>query len=108
MDEDQTKLIEIVSRESERLNKLVSDFLLYSRDQRHEFQKVDLVKVIEETLVLLAHHPLFGRNVRVEKQFSTEAIDSLGRRRQAAAGLLEYLRQRTEGHAGWGTFDSAG
>ncbi len=69
LDDDQTKLIEIVSHESERLNKLVSDFLIYCRDQRHEPQKVDLVKVIEETLVLLSHHPLFGGNVRVEKHF---------------------------------------
>ena len=70
LDEDQTKLIEIVSHESERLNKLVSDFLLYCRDQRHEPQKVDLVKVIDETLVLLSNHPLFGGNVRVEKRYS--------------------------------------
>jgi two-component system sensor histidine kinase PilS (NtrC family) len=68
LDEDQSKLIEIVSNESERLNKLVSDFLLYCRDQRHEPQEVDLVSVIEETLVLLSHHPLFGANVRVEKR----------------------------------------
>jgi two-component system sensor histidine kinase PilS (NtrC family) len=68
LDEDQSKLIEIVSNESERLNKLVSDFLLYCRDQRNEPQEVDLVNVIEETLVLLSHHPLFGANVRVEKR----------------------------------------
>jgi two-component system sensor histidine kinase PilS (NtrC family) len=69
LDEDQTKLIEIVSHESERLNKLVSDFLLYCRDQRYEPQKVDLLKVIDETLVLLSNHPLFGANLRVEKRF---------------------------------------
>jgi two-component system sensor histidine kinase PilS (NtrC family) len=69
LDDDQTKLIEIVSHESERLNKLVSDFLLYCRDQRHEPQKVDLVKVIEETFVLLSNHPLIGDNVRLEKHF---------------------------------------
>jgi two-component system sensor histidine kinase PilS (NtrC family) len=68
LDEDQAKLIEIVSNESERLNKLVSDFLLYCRDQRLEPQEVDLVNVVEETLVLLSHHPLFRANVRVEKQ----------------------------------------
>ena len=68
LDDDQSKLIEIVSHESERLNKLVSDFLLYCRDQRHEAQQVDLLNVIEETLVLLSHHPLFGANVRVEKR----------------------------------------
>jgi len=69
LDDDQSKLIEIVSHESERLNKLVSDFLLYCRDQRHEPQEVDLVNVIEETLVLLSHHPLFGANIRLKKRF---------------------------------------
>jgi two-component system sensor histidine kinase PilS (NtrC family) len=68
LDDDQTKLIEIVINESERLNKLVSDFLLYCRDQRHEFREVELVNLIEETLVLLSHHPLFGANVRVQKR----------------------------------------
>jgi len=74
LDGDQSKLIEIVSHESERLNKLVSDFLLYCRDQRHEPQKVELVKVIEETLVLLSNHPLFGVNVRVEKRFPPKPL----------------------------------
>ena len=74
LDEDQSKLIEIVSSESERLNKLVSDFLLYCRDQRLEFQEVDLVNLIEETLVLLAHHPLFGANVRVEKRIPAKPM----------------------------------
>jgi two-component system sensor histidine kinase PilS (NtrC family) len=74
LDEDQSKLIEIVSHESERLNKLVSDFLLYCRDQRHELQEVDLVNVIEETLVLLSHHPLFGANIRLEKRFPATLV----------------------------------
>jgi two-component system sensor histidine kinase PilS (NtrC family) len=68
LDEDQAKLIEIVNSESGRLNKLVSDFLLYCRDQRLEFQEVDLVNLFEETLVLLAHHPLFGAKIQVEKR----------------------------------------
>jgi two-component system sensor histidine kinase PilS (NtrC family) len=69
LDEDQAKLITIVSRESERLNKLVSDFLLYSRDQRFEFQRVDVVTLLEETLLLLEHHPLFGPQVHLERKF---------------------------------------
>jgi signal transduction histidine kinase len=74
LDEDQSKLIEIVSSESERLNKLVSDILLYCRDQRHELQEVNLVNLIEETLVLLSHHPLFGANVRVEKRVPAKPL----------------------------------
>jgi two-component system sensor histidine kinase PilS (NtrC family) len=74
LDEDQSKLIEIVSNESKRLNKLVSDFLLYCRDQHHEPQEVDLANVIEETLVLLSHHPLFGANVRVQKRLPARPL----------------------------------
>jgi two-component system sensor histidine kinase PilS (NtrC family) len=73
LDEDQSKLIEIVNGESERLNKLLSDFLVYCRDQRFEFRKVDVVKLVEETLALLPHHPLFGPNVSLEKRIPAKA-----------------------------------
>jgi two-component system sensor histidine kinase PilS (NtrC family) len=68
LDGDQAQLIEIVNHESARLNKLVSDFLLYCRDHRPEPQEVDLGNVIGETLLLLSHHPLFGANIRLEKR----------------------------------------
>ncbi len=69
LDDDQAKLIEIVSRESERLVKLVSDFLLYSREQRFEFREVDLTNLLEETLLLVEHHPLFSPNCRLTRNF---------------------------------------
>ncbi|HXH50539.1 MAG TPA: ATP-binding protein [Terriglobia bacterium] len=65
IDEDERKLIAIVSRESERLNKLVSDFLVYSREQRFKFSKVDLVVLIEETLLLLQHRPDFPQGIKI-------------------------------------------
>jgi two-component system sensor histidine kinase PilS (NtrC family) len=74
MDDDQSKLIAIVSRESERLNKLASDFLLYSRDQRFEFHQVDVVTLLEETLLLIEHHPLFGPQVRIERKFPRRGV----------------------------------
>jgi two-component system sensor histidine kinase PilS (NtrC family) len=74
LDEDQAKLIDIVSRESERLNKLVSDFLIYSRDQKFEFQEVDLVPLLEETLLLVEHHPGFDSRTRVERKFPRRPV----------------------------------
>lgn len=74
LDEDQSKLIAIVSRESERLNKLVSDFLVYSRDQRFEFREVDVVNLLEETLLLVEHHPLFGSGFRVERKIPSHPV----------------------------------
>jgi len=74
LDEDQAKLISIVTRESERLNKLASDFLLYSRDQRFEFREVDIANLLEETLLLLEHHPLFGSQTRIERKLPSHPV----------------------------------
>ena len=74
LDDDQANLIEIVSRESERLNKLASDFLLYSRDRGFEFQRVDVATLLEETLLLVEHHPLFGPKYNIERRFPGRAV----------------------------------
>ncbi|HVA00424.1 MAG TPA: ATP-binding protein [Terriglobia bacterium] len=73
-DEDQRKLIAIVSRESERLNKLVSDFLMYSREQRFEFREVDLLVLLEETLLLLEHHPSVPQHFQIERRFPEHPV----------------------------------
>jgi two-component system sensor histidine kinase PilS (NtrC family) len=77
LDEDQTRLMEIVSGESERLNKMVTDFLAYSVDQRFEFREVDLVKLLEETLMLLEHHPLFGAGHELRRRIPNHSVPIL-------------------------------
>ncbi len=67
-DDDQRKLVGIVSQESERLNKLVSDFLLYAREQRFEFQEVDVLVLVEETLLLLGHHSSLPRSFQIKRR----------------------------------------
>ena len=79
IDEDERNLIAIVSRESERLNKLVSDFLLYSRDQRFEFREVDVVVLLEETLLLLQHRPDLPRNVRIVRNLPRHSLGAENR-----------------------------
>ena len=74
IDEDERKLIAILSRESERLNKLVSDFLLYSHEQRFEFREVDVVVLIEETLLLLQHRADFPPGVRIERKLPRHPV----------------------------------
>ncbi|MGH9449274.1 MAG: two-component system sensor histidine kinase NtrB [Terriglobia bacterium] len=69
MNEDQAKLMGIVSRESGRLDKLVSDFLAYAREQRFEFRSADLAALLDETLLLLEHHPQFGAKLEISRVF---------------------------------------
>lgn len=73
-DEDQHKLIAIVSRESERLNKLVSDILAYSREWSFKFQRVDLGVLIDETLLLLAHRPSLPPDLRIERKLPKHPV----------------------------------
>ena len=55
LSEEHRQLLQIVTRESERLNGIITDFLAYSRGKQYQFTKVDLVPLLEDTLTLLEH-----------------------------------------------------
>ncbi len=55
--EDQRLLLEIVTRESERLNAIITDFLNYTREKVYKFAATDLVQLVEDTLTLLENRP---------------------------------------------------
>lgn len=50
---DQLQLMDIVLRESDRLNRIVSDFLIYARPPRTERTTTELVSLLAETIALL-------------------------------------------------------
>src|SRR5205807_5786236 len=51
--EEQKTLVNIVTRESTRLNSIISDFLVYSREKSYKFSRMDLIPLLEDALVLL-------------------------------------------------------
>lgn len=53
--DEQRTLVEIVTRESERLNNIITDFLAYSRGKQYKFERVNLLPLLEDTLTLLAN-----------------------------------------------------
>ena len=61
LDDEQKTLVNIVTRESERLNNIISDFLTYTREKQYEFARVDLVLLLEETLTLLDNRNHLGQ-----------------------------------------------
>jgi signal transduction histidine kinase len=50
---DQAQLMEIVLKESERLNETIKSFLAYARPQRFSPQRLDLRAIVQETAMLL-------------------------------------------------------
>jgi two-component system sensor histidine kinase PilS (NtrC family) len=55
--EDERTLLDIVRRESDRLNGIVTDFLAYSRVKDYHFETVDLLPLVDEILRLVENKP---------------------------------------------------
>jgi two-component system sensor histidine kinase PilS (NtrC family) len=56
-DTEQAQLMEIILRESDRLNKIVADYLNYARPRPAELKNVDIRGVVSDTLRLLRNSP---------------------------------------------------
>lgn len=70
---EQRQLLEIVTRESERLNGIITDFLAYSRGKQYRFAEVDLLPLLADTLTLLEHR-LIAQNtgIRIERHYRVD------------------------------------
>jgi two-component system sensor histidine kinase PilS (NtrC family) len=76
LDEDDQRLVEIVRRESERLNHLITDFLRYSRDTSYRFVVEDIARLLDETLTLVERQPSFNGQYRIERQLRGEELQA--------------------------------
>ena len=68
-DSTENQLMAIVSREIDRLNQLISDFLLFARPKEIKLRTFDLNQVIMESLALFKNGPRWNENVSVLTHF---------------------------------------
>jgi two-component system, NtrC family, sensor histidine kinase PilS len=75
MNQEHRRLLDIVTRESQRLNGIITDFLAYSRTKQYHFAKTDLIQLVEDTLTLMHHRMVAeGTGISIERKFTvTEA-----------------------------------
>jgi two-component system, NtrC family, sensor histidine kinase PilS len=67
---DQAQLMDIVLRESERLNQTIKSFLAYARPQRYSLQQLDLRAIVQETAILLRNSTEVDQSHIIEAQQS--------------------------------------
>jgi two-component system sensor histidine kinase PilS (NtrC family) len=65
-------LMDIILRESERLNNLITDFLLFAQPLRMNKEKLDIGEVIDETLQLFENSPGHNSTIKINKEFERE------------------------------------
>lgn len=71
MNDDHRRLLDIVTRESQRLNAIITDFLAYSRTKKYQFDRVDLIRLVEDTLTLMGHRMAAEKTgIEVQRRFT--------------------------------------
>ena len=71
LNEEHRRLLQIVTRESQRLNEIITDFLAYSRAKQYRYASVDIVPLLEDTLTLLEHRLAAEKiGIKIERRYS--------------------------------------
>ena len=71
---EQSQLMDIVLRESDRLNDTIRSFLAYARPQRVDVQELDLRRVVQETATLLRNSHEVGDDHAIEVRTAASEI----------------------------------
>jgi two-component system sensor histidine kinase PilS (NtrC family) len=74
LEEDQLHLVSIVSRESERLNHIITDFLNYSREKTYEFAEANVAELLNETLTLMEKKPEIGAKYQIARNYNGQEM----------------------------------
>ena len=72
------RLMSIVLRESERLNKSIADFLRFVKPQEKRSAEFDIAASLSETLDLLANSPELSAEHRIERQIAPPSYTIVG------------------------------
>jgi two-component system sensor histidine kinase PilS (NtrC family) len=76
---DQKSLVDIVLRESDRLNAIITDFLLYAREKVYKLAVVDLIPLIEDALATVERTHA-GQSLDIVRRFETDCAWTLADR----------------------------
>src|SRR5262245_33774254 len=73
-DSSQTELMEIILRESDRLNRIITDFLSYARPKAIIHSRVDVGDLLHQTFTLLKHSPEITPEQKLIERLPAEPI----------------------------------
>ena len=74
LDDHQQHLMEITLRESERLNALITDFLLFAQPPQTRKMLYPIGRILEETIDLLRHSPSFHDGIHIRPPRNQEEV----------------------------------
>jgi len=72
------RLMSLIVKESHRLSKILSEFLLYARIDRPVYNKVELCHIIGEVVEILYHHESYNEKIRIQIESSESIVYVIG------------------------------
>jgi two-component system sensor histidine kinase PilS (NtrC family) len=91
LSEESQKLLDLIIKETGRLNQILTDFLEYSRIGPSLLSKVELVRLLDEVIQVVQKHPSYKPFILINKSLSSEVIYVLGEENQIKQILLNLL-----------------
>jgi two-component system sensor histidine kinase PilS (NtrC family) len=76
-DPSQAELMDIVLRESDRLNRIITDFLTYARPRTPSLAEIDIREPLRETFTLLRHSPELRDGHTLEESLPDEPVRAM-------------------------------
>jgi two-component system sensor histidine kinase PilS (NtrC family) len=68
--EDHDRLMKIVLREADRLNSLLSNFLLFARPQARKLERIDVERALGDSVSLFEKHIGSSRRIQIHRAFT--------------------------------------
>ncbi|MBN1356838.1 PAS domain-containing protein [bacterium] len=72
--QSESRLMNIIIKESERLNNLISDFLDLAKPRPPEFTMENIHAIIDETLLLITQSTTWSNEIKVQKTYEPDAF----------------------------------
>jgi two-component system sensor histidine kinase PilS (NtrC family) len=88
---ENARLMELIVKESERLSRVLSDFLAYARTGPVRSTKVELVSVAGDTVELLRHDPNLPRGVKLEFRSNPSTVYVIAEEDQVRQVLINLI-----------------
>ncbi len=89
--EEDRRLLDLIIKESGRLNRILTDFLEYARIGPSMLSKVELVRILDDVIEIAKKHPSFEENISIKKIFSSDVRYVLGEENQIKQIFLNLL-----------------
>jgi len=91
LDGENEKLMELIIKETNRLNEILTEFLNFARIKPTNFTKVDLNSIVDEVIEIVRKHPSYTDNIRIQKEIDNQALYVLGEENHIKQLLLNLI-----------------